>query len=555
MNCFKCATPLPDGSRFCLSCGADVSGDAAVRTSASLTRAEVDELLVRLRAEAGAEYHVHKELGRGGMAAVFLATEVALNRKVAIKVLPPELTYGQGLVDRFIREAQTAAALDHPHIIPIYRVSSSGKLFWYAMKYVEGIDLSDRIKERGFLPGEEAVALLQPTASALDYAHARKVVHRDVKPANVMLAEGDWVYVTDFGIAKALGGSSLTSSGAAIGTPFYMSPEQCLGGMVSAQSDQYALAVMAYEMLSGHLPFDGESAVEILTKHCTQEAPPLEVLVPSLPKAVTAVVQRGMAKEPEQRFHSSLAFVRALKDAVEGRGVSGPTPVRSTRPRTRPGDRTRPGGNGRRWVIFGGILVALGGAAWLAQERWGVLSSLEAMAGLVPPTGPAAVAADSTAPPVPSARIHVTTRPKDARVKVGDSVVVGDSITLPLGSQTIQVSAPGYRDTTFSVELARRDEVKEFVVQLKPIPKPPRDTTPPPPAFGLVWANTLPRSYVSIDGVPAGQTPLRRHPLSVGKHTLHFHADGEKDYDTTLVIRARDSLAVPFIQLTADSSP
>ena len=231
MHCFKCATPLPDGSRFCLSCGADVSGDPAVRTSASLTREEVDELLVSLRAEAGAEFQVHRELGRGGMAAVFLATETALNRKVAIKVLPPELTYGKGLVDRFIREAQTAAALDHPHIIPIYRVSSSGKLFWYAMKLVDGVDLSDRLKERGPLPGEEAVAILQPVAAALDYAHARQVVHRDVKPANVMLAEGDWVYVTDFGIAKALGGSSLTSSGAAIGTPFYMSPRAVPGGI------------------------------------------------------------------------------------------------------------------------------------------------------------------------------------------------------------------------------------------------------------------------------------------------------------------------------------
>jgi serine/threonine-protein kinase len=211
------------------------------------------------------------------MAMVYLATETALGRKVAIKVLPPELTFGHG-VERFKREAKTAAGLDHPNIIPVYRVATGGKLFWYAMKFLEGRSLEDLLKEKQRLPLKDTIAILDQVADALDYAHEHKVVHRDIKPANVMLDSRNRVVVTDFGIAKALTEGTLTASGSVIGTPFFMSPEQGMGKAVSGASDQYSVGVMAYRMLSGHVPFDGESAIDILHKHCMMPAPPLDVI-------------------------------------------------------------------------------------------------------------------------------------------------------------------------------------------------------------------------------------------------------------------------------------
>jgi len=317
MNCHRCATPLPENSRFCLSCGADVSGDSLERTQS----VEDDpELRNKLQAEIGPDFLIERELGRGGMAIVYLATEVHLGRKVAVKVLPPELTKlaSTGLVERFKREARTAATLDHPHIIPIFRVSTGGTLLWYVMKCLEGEALDDLLKREKHLPLARIADILKQTAEALAYAHRKNVIHRDVKPANVMLDESGWVTVTDFGIAKALDTSSLTGSGSMIGTPYYMSPEQCSGTKITGASDQYSLAVMAYQMVSGHLPFTGDSIVQIVKKHCMEPPPPLSVLTPAVPSAVIAVVERGLAKSAEERYPSVTDFTRAFENAAAG---------------------------------------------------------------------------------------------------------------------------------------------------------------------------------------------------------------------------------------------
>jgi serine/threonine-protein kinase len=273
-----------------------------------------------LKDETKSEFEIHKMLGRGGMAVVYLATETHLRRKVAIKVLPPELTFGHG-VDRFKREAQTAAALDHPNIIPIYRIASGGKLFWYAMKFLEGRSLEDVIRERKKLPLDETVYILSQVAEALDYAHEHSVIHRDVKPANVMLDGRNRVIVTDFGIAKALTERTLTASGSVVGTPYYMSPEQGMGKGVSGRSDQYSVAVMAYRMLSGQVPFEGESAIDILHKHVMEPPPQLESIAPGLPANVYRAVHRALEKKQDQRFPSVTAFVDALSGAMV---VAGP---------------------------------------------------------------------------------------------------------------------------------------------------------------------------------------------------------------------------------------
>lgn len=313
MLCAHCATPVPTEARYCHQCGSLVSdAEGQASASASMDREALLRLENLLREETGEEFEVLRQLGRGGMAVVFLARDVHLARLVAIKVLPPELTFGHG-VERFKREARTAAALDHPHIIPIYRVGTGGVLFWYAMKYVEGQSLDQLLHERGRLPLDETTRILGEVAAALDYAHRRGVVHRDIKPANVLLDAHDRAVVTDFGIAKALSSGPLTASGSLIGTPYFMSPEQWLGRAVSGSSDQYSVAVMAYRMLSGHVPFDGESAIEILQKHCGTPPPALERAVPGLPEHVYDAIARALEKKAEARFPTVGDLVAALR--------------------------------------------------------------------------------------------------------------------------------------------------------------------------------------------------------------------------------------------------
>ncbi len=250
------------------------------------------------------------------MAVVFLGRDAHLGRKVAIKLLPPELTLlSASALARFKREARLAATLDHPNIIPIYSVSSSGRLFWYVMRFVEGESLDHVLKREGQLALDQTCEIVRQVASGLGYAHRKGVIHRDVKPANVMIDDEGRVTVMDFGIAKALNADSLTGSGSMIGTPFYMSPEQCSGRKIGPASDQYALAVMTYQMLGGHLPFTGDSVADIVHKHVMAPVPPLLVLRPNLPEGVAAVVERGLAKTPEQRFASVGEFAQALGPA------------------------------------------------------------------------------------------------------------------------------------------------------------------------------------------------------------------------------------------------
>ncbi|HWO87840.1 MAG TPA: serine/threonine-protein kinase, partial [Gemmatimonadales bacterium] len=319
-SCIRCGAELPANSRFCNVCGASVSGEHGATVSAAVAREDrlsdsgAIELKNLLIAETANDYEIHEELGRGGMAVVYRAREIALERTVAIKILPPELTFAKGATERFRREAKTAAALDHPNIIPIYRISSGGRLFWYAMKYLEGRSLGDLLQEKGLLTVSEAIHILGQVAEALDYAHAHGVVHRDVKPGNVMIDGRGRVIVTDFGIAKELQGGALTGSGAILGTPYYMSPEQCRGTALTGAADQYSLGVMAYQMITGQLPFEADSAIDVIHKHVSEPPPPIEQYLPSLPRHVTNAINRAMAKKPEDRFPTVTSFVAAMRN-------------------------------------------------------------------------------------------------------------------------------------------------------------------------------------------------------------------------------------------------
>lgn len=266
-----------------------------------------------LREATVGEYEILSELGRGGMATVFLAHDIALDRKVAIKVMAPHLLEGDGMVDRFKLEARTAAQLSHPHIIPIYAVKWTDETIFFVMKFIEGRPLDDIIKKMAPLPIPMVKDILIKVGGALGYGHRRDVVHRDIKPANIMIDEEGTPIVTDFGIAKvASEGGGLTMTGTTIGTPSYMSPEQCEAKDVSGASDQYSLGILAFEMLTGQLPFEGKTAVSTMYKHCHEPLPPLADFRPDCPADVRETVERMLAKDPADRWPSLEAAIQKL---------------------------------------------------------------------------------------------------------------------------------------------------------------------------------------------------------------------------------------------------
>jgi serine/threonine-protein kinase len=318
-RCQKCGAAVVEDSLFCSKCGADVTAvhgaDAATLEVTSLggPSPRIQSTMRQILRDATlGEYEILSELGRGGMATVFLGHDISLDRKVAIKVMAPHLLEGEGMAERFKLEARTAAQLSHPHIIPIYAVKESESTLFFVMKFVEGKPLDDIIKKMGQLPIPMVKDTLTKVGSALGYAHRRGVVHRDVKPANVMIDEEGTPIVTDFGIAKVAEAKGLTMTGTTIGTPAYMSPEQCEAKPVTGASDQYSLGIVAWEMLTGQTPFAADSAVSIMYKHCHEPLPPLRDFRPDCPPEVLETVTRMLAKDPADRWPSLEATIRKL---------------------------------------------------------------------------------------------------------------------------------------------------------------------------------------------------------------------------------------------------
>jgi serine/threonine-protein kinase len=279
---------------------------------ASATAVMHNDLLDRLRRAALGEYEILAELGRGGMASVYLAHDLQLDRKVAIKVMLPSLLEGEGMAERFKLEARTAANLSHPHIIPIFAVRDTDLLVFFVMKFIEGRPLDTIIREVGKVPIPMAQTILSKVGEALGYAHRQGVVHRDIKPANLMIDVEGQPIVTDFGIAKVAEMSGLTMTGATIGTPTYMSPEQATASPITGASDQYSLGILAYQMLSGHLPFNGETMVSLLYQHCHEPPPPFLEERPDCPPELHAAVMRMLEKKPEDRFPNLEAAVECI---------------------------------------------------------------------------------------------------------------------------------------------------------------------------------------------------------------------------------------------------
>ncbi len=393
--CPQCGTGNLDSTRFCTSCGASTTPTSVIKNAPV---EEPSDPLIGRTIEG--KYRFDAKLGAGGMGAVYKATRLLIGDTVAIKVLHPAQMGTVQASERFRREAQAAARFKHPNSVAIYDfgVTSDG-LLYLIMEIAEGQSLRDLITEKGALPPATAAEIMRQACAALDEAHRHEIVHRDIKPDNIMVkttASGLQVKVLDFGIAKlkdlAGGTDTLTQFGSVIGTPHYMSPEQCLGEELDGRSDNYSLGVVLYEMLSGLAPFRANTSREIISKQISQPPPPIRSLRPELPPALEDVVQQMLAKEREDRPQTAAVLSTMLNNALnvatpkqsgpppipnrppvpnqpQAGGMTGyPKPVPTTHPQPiitphsqlRPGYITPPPAKKRSWVlpfIIGGIIV------------------------------------------------------------------------------------------------------------------------------------------------------------------------------------------------------
>jgi len=313
-----------------------------------------------VRAALGDRYRVEGIVGRGGMATVYLAEDLKHHRKVAVKVLRPELAATLE-ADRFLREVEIAAQLNHPHILPMYDSGASDDELYYVMPYVEGESLHERIRREGQMSADEACRLAREVAEALAYAHERGIVHRDIKPDNILLSAGH-ALVADFGIARAVGAGaqSLTQTGLSVGTPQYMSPEQATGaGDVDARSDVYAVGCVLYEMLAGEPPFTGPTAQVVLARSLTELPRPLTATRTGLPPQVSAITARALARSPADRYQTASALARALGSAVEASTGD----VRASSPAQGPSGALL-------WSLFAIASLAALSGAFVLMRRW-----------------------------------------------------------------------------------------------------------------------------------------------------------------------------------------
>jgi serine/threonine protein kinase len=318
------------------------------------------------------QYKLEAPLGKGGMASVYRAYQASMDRYVAIKVMTPEIADDPNFVERFQREARTIGRLEHPHILPVIDFGVSDGIYYIVMRYMDGGSLDDRLRQRR-LRVDEIVHYLDQIASALDYAHQRGVIHRDLKPNNVLLDRANNCYLTDFGIARIEGTErKLTATGSVMGTPAYMSPEQAMGRSVDGRSDIYALGVMLYEMVTGRLPFTADTTAALIFQHVYELPPSARQFAPELPEAIDALFNRALAKTPEARHNTAqeladhFAQVVGIRSApakaqqpandktVIGEAIAPPTTILqpSAAAREAPSDAAARA-DGRSWLAFG----------------------------------------------------------------------------------------------------------------------------------------------------------------------------------------------------------
>jgi serine/threonine-protein kinase len=478
------------------------------------------------------------------MGAVFLARDLTLDRDVAIKVLPPDVSQDEHVIKRFQQEAKTAAKLDHTNIIPIYRVESEGGLNYFVMKYISGTSLEDLLEQKKPIPVDEIQRILWQAGVALGHAHQRGIVHRDVKPANIMFDHDGKVMLTDFGISKALqAASGFTGTGMIIGTPHYMAPEQAKGQPVDGRADQYSLGVVGYRMITGALPFAGDSIHTILYKHIFEEPPPVRSVRPDIPEALSTGIQRAMSKEPAQRYATMEDFVTAVfpeQPVTAGRSGGPVTPKPVTRAPVTAESPTE---------------------AFISAPTTPIPSTLRPAAGAGAPTVPAR-AGGKAAPAVKKSGSKAWIGIVAAIVALGGGgyVVFGRGPKPANDGQTATQQAPSNPGTsnpgaapadthtavTPPVTPPQTAQQTPAQTQHKPVPVPHR-TPPPAPkpaaqATGFVSIATDPIATVFIDNQSVGQSPVIGHEVSVGAHTIRVERVGFQTQSVTVQVGAGETV-------------
>ena len=575
LQCPSCLAANTPDARFCEQCGCPLTGDGAEAptlvfdphssgrasegsSGAGRTRrlgeerpregpsaprvvsgATASTMLLLARRELAEDYEVEREIGRGGMAIVYRALERQLRRTVALKILPPE--YAQGaVVARFQREAQMSAAMDHPNIIPIYRVGQSESLLYLAMKYVEGRSLDAIIADQGALPIPAVLLILRAAASALAYAHEHGIVHRDIKGGNILVDQAGRAIVTDFGVARAIDNAAMTTTGSVIGTPYFMSPEQCAGKVAGPQSDQYSLGVVAFQMLTGAVPFEADTLAAIMHHHFFTPVPDVTKAREDVPPALSAVLERILSKDPARRFETTAAM-RAAVDAIPltdaereqgetmlrnlARGSALPHVQTSALPPLadtmvvvaahdafmRSAERLR---RTRNWVVLATTLVAATVLLFFVA-RWASR----------PTVGPA---------PVPPPTVAV--QPVVPTVPPGPG---GATASTPLAAApAAKASTKGPRGTPTQASV----ESTAIAAAIAP------DT-----ATGKLRVRAIPGSAdIVIDGQVVGQGAIVDRDVLAGIRRLHISASGYTDFDTTIVIRAGETTRLSPIELKAE---
>ena len=615
LPCPACGTANSADAHYCEQCGTELSNPAATtlaydprvsrpsRQSAAAVLAgaesEPDSLLLLARRELADDYDVEREVGRGGMGIVYRAIELQLRRPVALKVLPPELALGESVVERFKREAQMAAALDHPNIIPIYRVGQSASLLYLAMKHVEGRALDAIIASQGALPVPVVLLVLRAATSALSYAHEHGIVHRDIKGGNILIDHDGRVIVTDFGVARAIENASMTTTGSVIGTPYFMSPEQCAGKLARPQSDQYSLGVVAFQMLTGTVPFHADTLAAIMHHHFFTPVPDVSVARHDVPPELVAILNRVLAKDPDRRF----ATTREMRIAVEAvplseadrqsgeamlrelaQGSSVPTVATDALPPLadtmsvvaahdsfmRSADRVR---KFRRHFGTAGVLAV---ACVIALWGW-----FRPRHPVLPTSGttPATTTTPTTTPTSPTAT-PVTAGPATVPgTTTGQSAASAPTATAgvppgvpPLlvgaanaGSATAPASDPGSVPpatnagaiatpaiTTPGVA-APRDTIAGLLPGASPRSAAPADTVVP---TGKLRVRVLPSTAtIMVDGRTVGQGAVFDLDVPSGSRRLHITAPGYADFDTTLAVVVGETTQLTRITLKGADEP
>jgi predicted Ser/Thr protein kinase len=426
----------------------------------------VDEADLAVREALAEDYRFEGFLGQGGMSVVFLARETALNRLVALKVLPRRHTQDANAVERFRQEATIAASLDHPNIVPIHRFGSTARCLWYSMKYIRGRSLEELLRDTGPLDLHDCFSVVEQVVGALQYAHRRGVVHRDMKPANVMLDESGWAFVCDFGVAKATGNPRLTQTGGTLGTPLYMSPEQLYGQPLDGRSDQYSLAVLTFELLSGTHPFAADAVGEIIHKHCVEPAPSLAQLRPDLPEQVVEALDRAMSKKPDDRFPDVVEFLTSMG----GRRPRRPLPTQRVEPSlaaatTAPLDRARAPSLARRLLVIGGLGVAAA-AALIAVPRLGTDAP---PAPIAPPVVTQPTVQEELPVMLPPGHLWVSVEPWGFLSIDGTSVGRTPAIDVPIaaGPHRLRIERDGYLPYEEDVKVEAGSELRRTGIRLE----------------------------------------------------------------------------------------